>query len=230
MEYRTTNTMASKPYRTISILLADDHEIFRDGFNIMLKKQNKVHLLGEAEDGKELIELTRSLQPDVIITDIKMPKMDGVEATRIITEKYPHIGIIALTMFDDENLIIDMLEAGAKGYLIKNATKQEIFDAIKTVYENGTYYCHHTSNKLAQMIATSKFNPFKKEVKIEFSGRETEIICLICAEFSNKEIASQLNLSVRTVEGHREKIEEKMNVRNTAGIVVYAIKHGIFHI
>lgn len=222
--------MTTKPYNSISILLADDHEIFRDGFRIMLKKQSKVHLVGEAENGKELIDLTRSLQPDVIITDIKMPIMDGIEATKILAEKYPHIGIIALTMFDDDNLIIDMLEAGARGYLIKNATKQEILEAIKTVYENGTYYCHHTTNKLAQMIAVSKFNPFKKEIKVVFSERETEIIRLICAEYSNKEIASQLNLSVRTVEGHREKIEEKMNVRNTAGIVVYAIKHGIFHL
>src|SRR5690348_11549499 len=111
--------MLPKPHNTINILLADDHEIFRDGFRIMLKKQNKIVLVGEAENGKELIELTTSLQPDIIITDIKMPKIDGIEATRILANKYPHMGIIALTMFDDNHLIIDMLEAGARGYLIK---------------------------------------------------------------------------------------------------------------
>jgi DNA-binding NarL/FixJ family response regulator len=223
--------MLPKPHNIINVLLADDHEIFRDGFRIMLKKQNKIVMIGEAENGNELIDLTTSLQPDIIITDIKMPKIDGIEATRILINKYPHIGIIALTMFDDDHLIIDMLEAGARGYLIKNATKLEIFEAIKTVHENGTYYCRHTSNKLTRLIAESKFDPFKKnEVRIAFSKRELEIIQLICEERSNKEIASQLILSVRTIEGHRENIEEKMNVRNTAGIVVYAIKHGIFQI
>lgn len=214
----------------IRIVLADDHEIFRDGFNVMLKKQKEIELTGEAENGLDLIELVGKVQPDVILTDIKMPRMDGIEATRILSQKFPHINIIALSMFDDEHLIIDMLEAGAKGYLLKNAHKYEILEAVKAVYYQETYYCHHTTHKLAEMIAKSRFNPYKQKKKIEFTNKEKEVIHLICRQFSNKEMANELKLSTRTIEGYREKIMEKMNARNTAGIVVYAIKNNIYRV
>ena len=112
-----------KTIAPIRIVLADDHEIFRDGFKVMIKKQPSVQLVGEAANGEELIRQTRELKPDVVITDIKMPVMDGVEATKQLTSEFPEIGIIALSMFDEENLIVEMLEAGAKGYLLKNAHK-----------------------------------------------------------------------------------------------------------
>ena len=222
--------MNKKLYNTIRVIIADDHEIFREGFNSMLKKQKEIELIGEAEDGKELLELAEALQPDVIVTDIKMPSVDGIEATRTLAEKNPDVRVIALTMFDDDDLIIDMLEAGAKGYLIKNAHKDEIMEAIKTVYNEEPYYCNHTTLKLAQLIAKSKFNPHKKNVRPHFTPKETEVIIWVCRGLSNKEIAAQLELSVRTIEGHREKIHEKMDVNNTAGIVVYAIRHGIYKI
>jgi DNA-binding NarL/FixJ family response regulator len=221
-----TNTL----YAPIRVVIADDHEIFREGFRVMLKKQPDIELIGEAEDGKELTEIVEKLSPDVVVTDIKMPKMDGIEVTKALSKSHPHIGIIALSMFDEDNLIIDMLEAGAKGYLLKNTHKQEIFEAIKTVYRDETYYCHHTSNKLAKMIAQSKFNPYKKMPKPEFSDRELDTIRLICQEFSNKEIAARLSLSIRTIEGYRDKILEKINARNTAGIVIYAIRSGVYKI
>ena len=110
----------------IKIIIADDHEIFRDGLKLMLQRQTDIIVAGEAADGKELIELVKHTLPDVIITDVKMPQLDGVAATKYLTEHYPYIGIIALTMFDEEDLIVDMLEAGAKGYLLKNADKTEI--------------------------------------------------------------------------------------------------------
>ena len=219
-----------KTYSQISIVIADDHEIFRDGFRIMSKKYPEIVLTGEAANGKELIELVEEYQPDVILTDIKMPKMDGIEATKRLISKNPECKIIALSMFDEDNLIIDILEAGAKGYLLKNSNKEEIIAAIRQVYNGQTYYCKHTSAKLIQMIAKSKFNPYKKTPKPQFSEKEIEIIKLICDQFSNKEIASKLSLSVRTIEGYREKIQEKTNARNTAGIVVYAIKNGIHEI
>jgi len=218
------------PYTPIRIVLADDHEIFRDGFNVMLKKQNHIKLVGEASNGMELVEITGRLMPDVILTDIKMPKLDGIEATKLITAKFPGVNIIALSMFDDDNLIIDMLEAGAKGYLLKSAHKNEIIEAVKTVYRHETYYCKSTSNKLVQMIAQSRFNPYKQTKKQEFTQKEIEVIRLICQEASNKEIASKLFLSVRTIEGYREKIQERIKAKNTAGIVIYAIKTGIYKI
>ena len=214
----------------IRIIIADDHEIFRDGFKLMLSKQKDIKLVGEAENGRELLELTRQHLPDVIITDIKMPIMDGIAATFKIAEEFPHIGIIGLSMFDEDDLIVDMLEAGAKGFLIKNANKDQIIEAIRTVYQDEPYYCRTTSNKLTQMIAKSRFNPYKKTQKAEFTEREKEIIQMISQEMTNKEIGDKIFLSVRTVEGHRLKILEKMGVKNTVGLVVYAIKNGLLKI
>jgi DNA-binding NarL/FixJ family response regulator len=216
-----------KTVADIKLLIADDHEIFRDGFKLMLSKYAEIILLDEAANGRELIELAQKLQPDVILTDIKMPIVDGIEATKKITTLLPDTGIIGLSMYDDDELIIEMLEAGAKGYLIKNAGKEQIIEAIKTVYNGEPYYCKTTSHKLTQMIAKSKFNPYKKTDKIEFTEREKEIIACVCAEMTNKEIGDKLFISVRTVEGHRLKILEKMNVKNSVGLVVYAIKNGL---
>jgi two-component system, NarL family, response regulator NreC len=212
----------------IKIVIADDHEIFRDGLKLMLQRQTDIIVAGEAADGRELIELVKHTLPDVIITDVKMPQLDGVAATKYLTEHYPSIGIIALTMFDEEDLIVDMLEAGAKGYLLKNADKTEIIEAVHTVANNEPHYCRLTSQKLAGMVAKSKFNWHLKKEKPEFNEREQEIIRYICEGLTNKEIGEKIFLSVRTVEGLRLKIIEKMNVKNTAGIIVYAIREHLY--
>jgi len=217
-----------KTNTVINIIMADDHEIFRDGFAVMFRKSADIKLIAEARNGRQLVTLVEKHNPDIVLTDIKMPDMDGVEATRIITNKFPQVDIIALSMFDDDNLIIDMLEAGAKGYLLKNAHKKEIIEAIRTVNRNDPYYCNHTSAKLAALIATSRFNPNKPVGKIVFNEKELEVMRLICKQFSTKEISEAMHLSGRTIEGYREKILEKTLARNTAGIVVYAIQHGIF--
>jgi DNA-binding NarL/FixJ family response regulator len=217
-----------KTYGNIKVAIADDHEIFRDGLRVMLQKQPDILLVAEAANGKELIEQVQAQSPDIVISDVKMPVMDGAAATRHLTENYPQVGIIALTMFDEEDLIIDMLEAGAKGYLLKNADKNEIVEAIKSVYQQQPYYCRHTSNKLAQMVAKSKFNPYKHKQKPEFNEREIDIIGDICNGLTSKQIAEKIFLSVRTVEGLRLKIMEKMEVKNTAGIIIYAIKNNLY--
>jgi DNA-binding NarL/FixJ family response regulator len=216
-----------KQLTPIRIILADDHEIFRDGFKAMLRKQPAIQLVGEAEDGESLIALARNTQPDVIVTDIKMPRMDGVAATKYLAKEFPHIGIIALSMFDEEQLIVEMLEAGAQGYLLKNAHKDEIIEAIKTVSNHQAYYCNDTSAKLAQMIARSRIKE-EKEKKLEFTEKELSVIRYICQEMTNKEIADQMKLSIRTVEGYRERIQEKIGAKNAAGVVVYAIKKNIY--
>ncbi len=217
-------------YLPIRLVLADDHEIFRDGFRVMLKKQRGVELIGEAGNGEELVELVKKTMPDIVITDIKMPKMDGIKATKVLSKEFPGVGVIALSMFDEENLIIEMLEAGAKGYLLKNAHKDEIVSAVQAVYNKQTYYCNHTSRKLTKLIAESNFNPYQRISKPDFSERELRIIRYVCEELSNREIAEHLKLSVRTIEGYREKIQEKINARNMAGIVVYAIRNRIYEV
>ena len=220
----------SSSYSPIRLVIADDHEIFREGLESLFNKQKEIELAGEAINGKQLLEQAERLLPDVILTDIKMPVIDGIEATKILTEKFPQIGIIALSMFEDENLIVEMLEAGAKGYLIKNANKHEIIAAINAVYNQESYFCNHTTMKLAKLIGKSRFNPFKEPIKPGFTEKEREMIKLICQEFSNKEIAITLHQSPRTIEGYREKILEKTKAKNTAGIVIYAIKNGIYKI
>jgi DNA-binding NarL/FixJ family response regulator len=215
----------------IRIILADDHEIFRDGFKAMIKKQPSVALIGEASNGEELVEITRQLKPDVVVTDIKMPKMDGLQATKVLSKELPEIGIVALSMIDEENLIVDMMEAGAKGYLLKNAHKTEIIEAIKAVNEGNIYYCDGASAKLTRMIAKSDKIPFnKKSSKPELSQKEIEVVLLICQEKTNKEIADELNLSIRTIEGYRDRIFEKIGARNSAGVVIYAIRNKIYAI
>jgi len=197
----------------------------------MLKKQPSVELIGEASNGEELIEITRKLKPDVVVTDIKMPKVDGLQATKILSGEFPGIGIIALSMIDEETLIFDMMEAGAKGYLLKNAHKTEIIEAIKAVNEGQPYYCNGTSAKLTRMIAKSDKIPFnKKSSRPELSQKEIEVIFLICQEKTNKEIADHLNLSIRTIEGYRDRIFEKIGAKNSAGVVVYAIRNKIYTI
>jgi DNA-binding NarL/FixJ family response regulator len=220
--------MAKASRTPTRLLIADDHELVRQGFRMILQNDKHIKLVGEAANGIELLELAEKLKPDVIITDIKMPKMDGIEATKILTEKFPLIGIIAFTVFQEESSIIDMLEAGAKGYLIKNSAKEELLEAVNAVLEQKTYYCRETTTRLAHLIAKSTFNPRIKARQQVFNKREKDIIRLICDEHSNKEIATGLSLSIRTVEGYREKIQEKMQVKNTAGIVVYAIRKGMY--
>ncbi|MBE7176522.1 MAG: response regulator transcription factor [Mucilaginibacter polytrichastri] len=214
----------------IRIVLADDHEIFRDGLKLILSRSKDVEIVGNAGNGEQLVALCRDLKPDVVLTDIKMPVMDGIESTRILSTEYPDMGIIALSMFDEENLIVEMLDCGAKGYLLKNSDKNEIIEAIHAVANNETYYCRQTSAKLAQMIARNRKKNSEKTPQIDFSDRELDIIRLIYQEHTNKEIADKLFLSVRTVEGYRLKLLEKMNVKNSIGIVVYALQHGIINI
>jgi DNA-binding NarL/FixJ family response regulator len=214
----------------IRIVLADDHEIFRDGFAGLLKKQDEIQLVGEASDGEELIAIAEKLKPDVILTDIRMPNMDGIDATKILTKRFPQIYVIALSMFNDDHLVIDMMKAGAKGYLLKNAHKSEIIEAIKAVNNQEMYYCKQTSNKLIQVLAKIKSISYNAPVRQDFTDKELDIIKLICQQASNKEMSTQLNLSVRTIEGYRNKIQEKMMVRNIAGIVVYAIRNGIYKV
>jgi DNA-binding NarL/FixJ family response regulator len=217
-------------YAPIKIVIADDHEIFREGFKLLLKNQQEVQLVGEADNGRELLDIAAQQQPDIVITDIKMPVVDGIEACKAIKMKFPHMQVIALSMFNEDNLIVDMLEAGARGYLLKNTNKHELLQAVRAVYEGSTYYCMATSGKLTRMIAESKFNPYRNQPVKKFTPREMEIIKLMCEQHTNKEIATLLRLSIRTVESHREKIQEKTGARNSIGIVIYAIKNDLYEI
>ena len=211
----------------IRIIIADDHEIFRDGFKVLLRGLAEVRLVGEAINGKELIKLTEDFQVDVVITDIKMPEMDGITATKIIKTQFPEIKIITLSMFDDDASIVDMLEAGASGYVLKNTNKAELLEAIKTVYAGNTYYCTDTSKNLVRLLAQSKANERQLKQPPRFTARELQVIELICKELTNKEVANALSLSIRTVESYKENIQEKIGAKNVVGIAVYAMRNNL---
>jgi len=212
---------------SIRLIIADDHEIFRDGLALMLSKQESVTLVGQASDGHELLQLVDETKPDMVLTDIKMPRLDGISGAKILLQRYPQLKIIALSMFEEEGLIVEMLEAGARGYLLKNADKKEILEAIMTVNEGNIFYCKHTTAHLASLIVKSKFDSRLKGHSNLFTDREKDIIRLICRQHTAQEIGDLLFLSKRTVEGYRTRILEKMDVKNTAGVVIYALKHSI---
>lgn len=212
---------------TISLIIADDHEIFRDGLALMLSKQEAVSLVGQAGDGYDLLRLVEETKPDMVLTDIKMPGLDGISAAKILLQKYPELKIIALSMFEEEDLIVEMLETGAKGYLLKNADKKEIMEAILTVNQGNIFYCKHTTARLASLIVKSKFDSRLKAPSTLFTDREKEVIRLICRQHTAQEIGNLLFLSKRTVEGYRTRILDKMEVKNTAGVVIFALKHSI---
>lgn len=193
---------------------------------MLLNNEENLQVTGEAINGKELIDCVEQMKPDLVITDIEMPVMSGIEATRIIKQRYPHIGVIALTMFNDEYLIVDMMEAGANGYLLKNMEAEEVFESIEWVRKGKNYFSNDTSMRLVKQLAKSRMQT--PEDTIVFTDKEKEIIKLICEQYASKEIANITQLSKRTVDKYRDHIMEKTGSTNLAGVVVYAIRHGLF--
>jgi DNA-binding NarL/FixJ family response regulator len=216
-------------YQTpITIAMADDHSVYRDGLKLTLDSEPAFRTVGEASNGAEVIELCRQANPDIILMDISMPVIDGIEATKRIHVDFPGTGIIGLTMYDQERLIVEMLEAGASGYLLKNADKSQILEAVKQVYQGIPFYCRSTSVKLAKLISQSKFNPYTQQAaKVVFTAKEIEIVKMICEGLNSDEIGEKLFLSGRTIHGIRRVILNKMNVKSTAAMILYAIKNNL---
>jgi len=211
----------------INLAIADDHKIFREGLKATLEDCADLNILFEASNGKELVKQLAFKKPDVVLMDIKMPEMDGMQATTHIQEHYNQVKVLALSMFNEDKYILDMMKAGASGYLLKNAEPQEIIDAVFMVHKKGYYFNEHLSITLVkQFMGKSTINPKGKE-DMELNERETEVLKLICQEKQNTEIADKLFLSVRTVEGYRTKLFEKTGSKNMVGLVIYAIKKGI---
>ena len=211
----------------IRIAIADDYAIIRDGVKVGLSRDEDLVVVLEAASGDELIARLLQTPVDVILLDLKMPGMDGMEATVVIRERFPDIRILVITMYDDEKFIIHLMEKGANGYLLKNADAVEIRKAIYSVYESG-YYFNDLVNKalLKKLVLRSPIKPSFKQ-NVEFSERELQVLHLICEEHTNAEIGKTIFLSPRSVEGIRQRLIEKTGVRNTAGLVIWAVKNGV---
>lgn len=212
----------------IKYIIADDHTIFRQGLRYALADDPRLKCAGEAENGKALLKLVKKQQADVILLDMKMPEMDGIETTRMLHSIHPEIKILMLTSFEDEKLILHLLELGINGYLVKNADPEEIKRAIHSVYENHYYFNHLVSNVMLRTITRKNHAEPRIGETLKLTDRETEVLKLICEEFTTAEIAAKVCLSTRTIEGIRTSLIEKTGVKNVAGLVLYAIKNGIF--
>ncbi len=208
----------------IKYLVADDHKIFREGLKLALSDDPGISCVGEAGNGKEVLDLLHRLKPDVILLDIKMPEMDGIETVKRIRETDPDVKLVMITMYEDEHFIIHLMEAGANGYLIKNAEPEEIKAAIHTAHHTGHYFNDYVSNVLLRKVIKKDE---RRKPEIRLSDRELQVLTLICQECTASEIGKQIFLSARTVEGIKSGLIEKLGVRNTAGLVVYALKNGV---
>ena len=208
--------------KKIKVFLVDDHQLFRNGLSLLMESEKNIIITGEAENGKEFLEAIEQEQPDVVLMDIEMPVMDGFQATETVCNKYPDIQVISLTMFGEEHYYLKMIEAGAKGFILKNSDIGEVIKAIKTVHNGGTYFSQEILYNMVKNIQEVRKDT---GLSVRLSSRENEILELICKGFSNIEIASELNISKRTVEKHRSNILEKTQTHNTASLVMYAIEN-----
>lgn len=215
--------------KKIRVIIADDHKIIRVGLRGLLEREKDIEVAGEANNGMNLLALLKSTATDVILMDIDMGDTNGIETTRQVKELYPAAQVLGLTMHEEQHYIIPMLEAGASGYLLKDAGREELLGAIHTVYHGDSYFSQKVSATLLHAITKQTEAPSFKAGKnqIPLSDRETEVLQLIARELSNGEIAEKLFISIRTVDTHRRNLLEKLNVKNTAGLVKYAIENGI---
>ncbi len=215
----------------INVILADDHTLFRQGMCKLLDVLDGITVTHDAADGVELMQLLdeKGVRPDVILMDLDMPRLNGIEATAMIRRQYPLIKVIVLSVHDDEKFIARMIENGADGYLFKNAEITEVEKAIRDVIANG-YYFNSSTVAAMRKSAVLKNKTLTFNNLVELTPRETEVLKLICEELTAAEIAQTLFISTRTVDGHRQNLLDKTGARNTAGLVIYAVKNNLLDI
>jgi DNA-binding NarL/FixJ family response regulator len=219
------------PNTTIKIAIADDHQVFREGLSFIISKNRNFDILFDASNGKELLEKLGLYKPEVILLDIKMPIIDGFEATQAIKELYPHIKIIILTMHDNDEFILHLLEMGVNSYLLKNSSSSQVIHAIETVIDKEYFFDERTCQVMLRGLHRKKmFKPKNRKVEkdIQLTQREYEVLRLILYEYSTNEIAEKLILSMRTVETHRKNLFTKFGVKSIVGLVIKAIHLGFF--
>lgn len=212
----------------IKVLIADDHKIIRVGLRGILEREADIEVIGEAEDGNQVLDILTGTITEVVLMDIDMGRSNGIDTTKMVKASYPDVHILALTMHEEQDHIIRMLEAGASGYLLKNAGREELLAAIHAVVKGDSYFSNTVSATLLKALTNLKGKPaIKSGNGTPLSDREIEVLRLIAQENSNGEIAEKLFISIRTVDTHRRNILEKLQVKNTAGLVKYAIEKAL---
>jgi DNA-binding NarL/FixJ family response regulator len=210
------------------LMLVDDHPVLIDGMKALLKKERCLQVVGEAHDGRQALDMMDKLNPDLVLTDISMPHLDGLELTRIIKSTHPEVKVLVLTMYANPSVIRAVLAAEAEGYMLKNAGKEELLRAIRRILNQGTYYASTVLDVLLkgleQEMPVNSTTPSVKEV---LTPREIEILNLIVAELTTAEIAERLFISAYTVDTHRKRILEKTHARTIVGLIKYALSQGL---
>ena len=204
----------------IRVLLVDDHPMVREGLRASLDGEEGISIVGDVSNGQEALNLAAEIKPDVVMMDISMPVMNGLEAAELFREQLPDIRVLILTMHEDREYILRMMQSGVAGYVLKDVAAEELLLAIQTVHKRGTYFSSGASSIL---FAQMKLEPEKTTSKI--SKREEIVLKLIAEGLCNKDIARNLDLSVRTVETHRQNIKKKLEITTSAGLIRYALDH-----
>ena len=207
------------------IILVDDHSLFRSGMRGLLDRYDGIRVVGEASTGEEFLAMLPATEADVVFMDFAMPGMNGAETTEKALALEPGLKVITLSMFGDENYYSRKVQAGAKGFLMKDSPMDEVLRAIETVAAGGTYFCEEVLRSLASRMQTAVSGYEGSDERL--STREIEILVCVCRGLSNQEIADELFISKRTVDKHRANILEKTGCKNTASLVVYAVRHGL---
>ena len=214
---------------SIRILLADDHKIVRDGLRTLIEKETGMEVIGEAENGRRALKIAQKIRPNVVIMDVTMPDMNGIEATRKMLTEVPGVKVIALSMHSDRRFVLGMLEAGASGYLMKDCAFDELAKAVRSVATGQTYL----SPKIADVLVKGYLDKVNEKISVARSPlteREREILQLLAEGRSSKEIAAHLGVSVKTVETHRRNMMQKLNMRSVAELTKYAIREGLISV
>jgi len=211
----------------IKVAIADDHKIFRKGVILSLKPYHNIHFVLEAENGEELIQGVENAKPDIILMDLKMPVKDGIETTKYLNKHFPAIRILILTMYEDERFVGHLMDSGANGYLLKSTDPDEIKQGIMDVMRTGFYLNNFVNRVLIKKnYSKQKFNPnLNSEVVI--SDREKEVLSLVCLEYTAQEIAQKMDISARTVEAIKDRLMERFGVKNSVGLVFFAMKNSL---
>lgn len=221
--------MTATKHEKIRVLIADDHPVVRSGVKNALRQQKNVEVVGEARSGRQAVSLAVRTQPDVVLMDISMPVMSGSEAARRIRKRLPSVKVLAFTMHDSREYIQDIVLAGASGYVLKNTSTMELVRAIEKVYRGETFFSRRALEVLATQYAKEIARRGKRAAS-DLTARENEVLRLVAQGRSNKEIAKGLDVSIRTVETHRERIMRKLDVHDIAGLTRYAMARGLLNV
>ena len=213
--------------RKITVLLVDDHTVVRQGLRALLSAEDDIEVQGEAENGRQAVVLAKKLTPDVVVMDVAMPLLNGLEATRQILKAVPSAKVLVLTSYADDDCVASMMDAGASGYLIKQTAANDLLKAIREVQRGNAYFSPAIARRLRDQCREAFTTGQSPRRATELTSREGEVLQLIAEGFSNKQIAAELSISIKTVEKHRQQVMNKLNIHDVAGLTRYAIFRGI---